>query len=637
MKIFNKLLILLCMSALLISAVPAASAQESPLLYFTDCTVYTGGSSSYCYLRMSNAENISAMDYIITYDSDNLTLSDIYQTGFTSQSDVTVSVNRSEPGIIRVTLISQNGLNGSAYLNLMYFKAKANAAEGKYPISVLVNDIYNSSLETVAVSKQDGNINVKKSSQVVKNVSFSNSVSVSSMKIGESVNYILNAGSLNGLSAGTFDFAYDETRLKFDEITLSESMKNTVYDTNSSNRGLVKLSFASETAITSGSRLVTLRFSAIAPGTAEISFKPSDLYDNEFNGMTGSKLSKSVTIEEPEIVPDYPDFKLLVPENVLSDKEFTIPVVLEGGSGVRAGDFTVCYDAEILECLNVEKGSIKGAWVVTDKDYSGGKIRFSLMSNEDIEEDTILISLTLKSKENTDSKSTISVSGTGVYDADFNAVTLEYIGAKIRAIRPEYTVNFYDSDGQTLISSQSVKSGNSAISPEVTEIRKSDGKNHLKFSGWDKDYSVITENIDLTAVYTEEAHTSVIKPGYSPGCDTPGRTDETYCVVCGEILKQSEEIRPTGARLKASLDSDGTLNISGAISDSAAAEYSVILGIYGGSKLLNAIDISEQNQANINLKIAGMPDADFVKLFRWNSLADIQPVYGVSGIAAERQ
>ena len=200
------------------------------------------------------------MDYIITYDADNIELVSVNNTGFTNQSDVTVSANTSEPGVIHVTLISQNGLNGNNYVHLMYFKAKKSAKPGTYPISVLVTDIYNSSLDTVVATTQKGTITIKEGTQTVKNISFSSTVSPSSLKVGETVNYKLSASSLNNLSAGTFDFTYDETKLKFNGATLSSAMQNTVCDINDSIDGLVKISFASEKAITSGTNLVTLNF-----------------------------------------------------------------------------------------------------------------------------------------------------------------------------------------------------------------------------------------------------------------------------------------------------------------------------------------------------------------------------------------
>ena len=665
MKILNKIISALCIMALLISAVPAY-AQASPTLYFTNPTLTAGGSSAYCYLKMDNAENISAMDYRILYDAENIELDSMYKTGFTNQSDVTVSVNTSEPGVIHVTLISQNGLNGNNYVHLMYFKAKKSAKPGTYPISVLVTDIYNSSLDTVVATTQKGTITIKEGTQTVKNISFSSTVSPSSLKVGETVNYKLSASSLNNLSAGTFDFTYDQTKLKFNGATLSSAMQNTVCDINDSIDGLVKISFASEKAITSGTNLVTLNFSSIAPGTASIALKPSDLYDSSFVGMTGNELTKSVTITEPEVVIDYPDFKFLIPEDVPSDKEFTVKAVLEGGSGVRAGDFVVNYNSNVLECTGLNSESISGAWIVTDKNYSNGQIRFSLMSNVDLTEDTALVSMKFKARENVDSKSKLTATGTGINDVKFNVVTLEFVDSEIEVVRPEYTVTFYDSDGTTLLAKQNVMSGNRAIPPKTEQIRKSDDYNHLKFSGWDKDYSVITDNVNLVAVYENEVHTvitqsavgatctetgltegkycvvcneilakqevipekghnEVVTPDIKPGVSTPGYTGGTHCDVCGKVLVEPEVIPPTGIIVNAVLNSDGKLTVEGVLSSNAATEGTTLIAVYNGvGQFLKTVDITALNQTEFEIEIPDCIGARYIKIMRWD-MATLKP------------
>ena len=101
MKLIHKLICLICMSALLCIAAPAAMAQTGLLLSLTDCTIDLGGSSSYCYLKMNNAENISAMDYMITYDAENLELVNFFNTGFTSQGDVTLTATKQAAFISR--------------------------------------------------------------------------------------------------------------------------------------------------------------------------------------------------------------------------------------------------------------------------------------------------------------------------------------------------------------------------------------------------------------------------------------------------------------------------------------------------------------------------------------------------------
>jgi len=664
MRLLNKILSLVCIVALLFSAVPTVQSQATPTLYFTNTTLTIGGSQRYCYLQMKNAENISAMDYRILYDAENIELDSMYKTGFTNQSDVTVSINDSEPGVIHVTLISQNGLNGDNYVQMMYFKAKKNAKPGAYPISVLVTDIYNSSLDTVVATTQTGTITIKEATQTVKNASFFDTVSSSTVKHGEMFEYTLSGGSLNDLSAGTFTFSYDAEKLKPEKIMPSSFM--TVYDINDSYEGMIKLSFVSEKAIPSYNYLVTINFSAIASGKASITFEPSDLYDSSFEGMTGNKLTKSVSIAEPEVVIDYPDFKFELPENITSDKEFTVKAVLEGGSGVRAGDFVVNYDADVLECIGVGSEAISGAWVVTDKNYSNGQIRFSLMSNVDLNEDTALVAMKFRAKENLDSKSNLTAGGTGIYDGKFNAVVLEYINAEIEAKRPEYTVNFYDSDRITILASQKVMSGNGAIAPKAEQIRKLDDENHLKFSGWDKEYSVITDNTDIVAVYEKEAHTVITQsavaatctetgitegeycvacdeiliaqevipakghneiktPDIKPGYDTPGYIGGTHCDRCGKVLMEPEVIPPTGTVVSAALDSNDILTVKGVLSGNTVTEGTTLIAVYtDNGQLLKTVDITELKQSGFEIEIPGCSGAGHIKILRWD-MATIKP------------
>lgn len=673
MKILNKIISALCIMALLISAVPVY-AQASPTLSFSNLTLTEGGSSSSCYLKMSNAENISAMDYIIIYDAEKFEVTDVSNTGFTSQGDVTVSVNSSESGIIRVTLISQNGLNGSQNLNRIYFKATSKAEPGTYPISVLVTDIYNMSLESVEAITQQGTITVKAASSVVKKVSFFYSISSASVKTGESFEFKLGGGSLNNLSAGTLKFVYDEAKLKPETIIPSSLL--TVYDINSLQPGIITISFVSEKAIGSYQYLLTLKFSAISAGNTNIAFSSNDLYDTSFEALQGNELTMNVSIAEPEVVIDYPDFKFLIPDNVPSDKEFTVKAVLEGGSGVRAGDFVVNYNSNVLECTGLNSETISGAWVVTDKNYSNGQIRFSLVSNVELTADTALVSMKFKARENVDSKSELTAAGTGINDVKFNAVILEFVDSELEVVRPEYTVNFYDSDGKTLLLTQNVMSGNNAIPPETEQIRKSDDYNHLKFSGWDKDYSVITDNTDIVAVYEKEAHTvitqsaveatctgsgltegkycivceeilikqnvipvkghdEISEPDVEPGFTTPGCNGKIYCKNCGVVIKEAEYVPPTGADVTAVLSKDGILNIYGSLFFKTDEKETVFAAIYNNhGELIKVFDITSYPRENFSIYTEKVKDAYSVKILRW-SMRDLRPLCRAAEIAVE--
>ncbi|MBQ8100267.1 MAG: InlB B-repeat-containing protein [Paludibacteraceae bacterium] len=64
-----------------------------------------------------------------------------------------------------------------------------------------------------------------------------------------------------------------------------------------------------------------------------------------------------------------------------------------------------------------------------------------------------------------------------------------------------YTVNFYEQDGQTLIESKQVMEGENAVPPIGSKIPTIAG---YHFAGWDKSYDMVTEDLDIKALYGED-------------------------------------------------------------------------------------------------------------------------------------
>ena len=89
---------------------------------------------------------------------------------------------------------------------------------------------------------------------------------------------------------------------------------------------------------------------------------------------------------------------------------------------------------------------------------------------------------------------TLNASG-GTYIFNFNKTT-HYL--EILYIAPEYTVTFKDFDG-TVLSTQTVKYGEAATAPAVPE------REGFEFTEWDADFTNITGDLTVTAVYTEIA------------------------------------------------------------------------------------------------------------------------------------
>ena len=63
---------------------------------------------------------------------------------------------------------------------------------------------------------------------------------------------------------------------------------------------------------------------------------------------------------------------------------------------------------------------------------------------------------------------------------------------------PQYTVRFYGKDGAPLLDTQIVDEGKDATPPTAPEI------SGWHFTGWDKPYTTITEDVNITALYGED-------------------------------------------------------------------------------------------------------------------------------------
>ena len=66
---------------------------------------------------------------------------------------------------------------------------------------------------------------------------------------------------------------------------------------------------------------------------------------------------------------------------------------------------------------------------------------------------------------------------------------------------PQYTVRFYGKDGAELLDTQLVNEGENAVPPAAPEV------SGFHFTGWDKPYTTITADVDITAIYGQDAKT----------------------------------------------------------------------------------------------------------------------------------
>ena len=93
------------------------------------------------------------------------------------------------------------------------------------------------------------------------------------------------------------------------------------------------------------------------------------------------------------------------------------------------------------------------------------------------------------------------------WDKDFSYVSEDMtVTATYVQIVNKYTVTFIDWDG-TVVKNEEVEYGNAATAPSTDLLNPSEG---YFFKGWDKDFSFITENLVVSALYAEEGSTFTV-------------------------------------------------------------------------------------------------------------------------------
>ena len=435
-KLFKRIISFICAFSLMLMPIPA-SAEEGAAISVGTASAYTGN-SAYVYVTGTNFEKMAALDIEIYYDSTVLTLSSADSSGI---SGATADVNTDSEGVIKMSMAAPEGISGSATLLKLRFTVKSDAAVGSYPICIAVGDAYNANLEAVSVSGTDGKFTVLERAASVTTVSFSCSVSDNSLEQGDETKLTYYTYSYKYIASGIFEITYDESLFEFVDAGLLEGAKTAdgIASINSDKAGYVKIAYVSSTAAKSKNLFyVQLKAKSDCDASSTVTMKASSLYAADLSAVNcNSAVNSTVSITkkyvEPE-VEDYPDFWVEVPQKILEGEEFEAVVKIAGDSAAAAGDFIIAYNTEELSCLSVTAHpdvSSGGGMVVINSGYSGGQVKFSFVDEDGISADTGLVTIKFAPAKSGSYSSAITLSIKGsLYDADYNAVELDCIGAK---------------------------------------------------------------------------------------------------------------------------------------------------------------------------------------------------------------
>ena len=156
----------------------------------------------------------------------------------------------------------------------------------------------------------------------------------------------------------------------------------------------------------------------------------------------------------------------------------------------------------------------------------------------------------------------------------------------------------------------------------------------------DKEISLTLVALKINGKTQENAfveHTEADMDDILPGFDTPGKTGGKKCSNCGIVLTEPVPVSPTGPKVDAVLDSNGTLTVFGGLSDSPTAEGTTFAVVYNKDRsLLYAKDISGLDQSDFSISIGNMKNAYTVKIFRW-TLSNLQPLHDAVEVSVKTE
>ena len=430
MKKFIIFWVAVCLAFFSSAAVFASAEEGAPRIYAADCTATQGG-YAYVYIKAENLSDVGSMEVYVSYDTSVFAYNSSSENGLNAGNICDVA-DDSEEGVVTLQALSLSGMNGSGNLWRITFSVAKDAPAGQYTLRVAVGEVTSSALEPLEVGSGNGKITVKESSVPVQRMYIYANAGPAAHE-GEETSATFYTNNACGVAAADFEVEYDASRLHLEEVSLGAALtgaNNALWSVNSQIAGYIKVSYIAPQGVTgSASPLLVCRFTVV--GNVEekvpVTLSASGMYDSAQNGITASDVAANISTLYREPVIDHPNVSVSGYSG--TDGQFAVTVSAEGETALAAGDFVVQYDVSVLQCLSVvmaEGDSI----VVINPNYTEGEVRFSFIDEDGIAEDTAIVVIAFAPLVS-QGETQITVGGNQLVDADFNAVSVEYVPADI--------------------------------------------------------------------------------------------------------------------------------------------------------------------------------------------------------------
>ncbi len=410
---------------LVLAAVPAsAGAAAGQEIAANSVTVAAGGTATVT-IQAANFKNVATLELFVYYDASVLTLSGTTNGALLAQAQT--AVNTSEVGTVRANVMSLNGISGSGALLTLSFRTVADAAAGTYPVKVAIGDAYDSDLSPTTIGSTDGAVTIQRPTPTETFTLYAD-VDRTTLQKDDVLSYEVKNSQSKRFVSGDFTVTYDHALFALEAVEPGASLAKGQCSVNSSILGQVRLVYAGSEAISAYSLFtVKLRVIADVDTTTTVAVQAANVYREDLSAYLPGSSSRSLTLQKlPEEI-DYPDAYLKTEKLVVGEQSKSV-FYLEAGVPVAAADFTISYDPATLRCVKVQQAEGTNVMVVVNENYAEGKIRFSYINqNGAADADLPLVEITWEPLRSPAAHYRITSAGTGVVDANFASVTLEYV------------------------------------------------------------------------------------------------------------------------------------------------------------------------------------------------------------------
>ncbi len=406
-----------------VNTVSVKAESVNQVIATTNANV-TQGRTGTCYVYIDSLEGMSAIDVAVYFDSEKISVTSVYNS---VTADVYDNV-KTEESVKFSYIFDGKGFTSKTRLFYFNYKILDTATIGETYFDVVVGEAYDFELNDIAVSGSRCAFSVIKKI-VSKSCTVSSSSSISTSINGEfSLSYRLSSYQI---ASGSVCITYDNELFEVLDTVDGGFLSNKVVDVNTDHIGAIYVSFVG-TEYVNKYDLITLTFKTLKNVTesSEIKFSVTEFYDKDLNLISCKGYTTTANIVfDDTYTADSPSVVVL---SEYSENKVTATIKLAPNSHLGAGDFILSFDTNVLTFASYEKGFSPSFFNVNDKEVLDGKLKFSIISLEDIVTEEIVITIVFDTVQScTDKQTEISLEGSGFADSLTNPISLHLVNSNI--------------------------------------------------------------------------------------------------------------------------------------------------------------------------------------------------------------